>query len=83
MGHARGVILLKAAELNLPVYPYAATKIKKSLTGNGRASKAQIQKMVQVTLGLSALPEPSDTADAVAIALCHCRSLKQEAAFTR
>lgn len=77
MGHARGVVFLKAAEAGLPIFPYAATRVKKSLTGNGRASKEQVQLMIRSTLGLSEVPEPADVADALAIALCHCRSLKQ------
>jgi len=75
MGHARGVIFLKAAEAGLPIFPYASTRIKKSLTGNGRAGKEQVQLMIRSTLGLTEIPEPPDVADALAIALCHCRSL--------
>jgi len=75
MGHARGVLFLKAAEAGLPVYPYASTRIKKSLTGNGRASKRQMQLMIASTLGLPEPPEPPDVADALAVALCHCRAL--------
>ncbi len=75
MGHARGVIFLKAAEYHIPVIPYAATRIKKSLTGNGRASKSQMQLMIRSALGLSAIPDPPDAADALAVALCHCRAL--------
>ena len=74
MGHARGIIFLKAAEANLPVYPYAATRIKKSLTGNGRASKRQMQLMICSIFGLKEVPEPPDAADALAVALCHCRA---------
>lgn len=70
MGHARGVILLCAGKLGIEVRSYAATKIKRFLTGNGRATKEQMQRVVQTTLGLSALPEPPDVADALAIALC-------------
>jgi len=77
MGHARGVVFLKAAEAGLMVFPYASTRIKKSLTGNGRASKEQVQRMIRSTLELTAVPEPADVADALAIALCHCRSLAQ------
>lgn len=69
MGHARGVILLAAARQGIPVQDFSATQIKKSLTGNGRASKAQMQRAVRVTLGLERIPEPSDVADAIAIAL--------------
>jgi len=75
MGHARGIIFLKAAEANIEVFPYASTRIKKSLTGNGRASKNQVQLMIKSALGLNEVPEPPDTADALAIALCHCRAL--------
>lgn len=78
MGHARGVILLKAAEAGLPVFPYASTRIKKSLTGNGRASKRQVQLMIASTLSLREIPEPPDVADALAVALCHCRALMHD-----
>ena len=75
MGHARGVVFLKAAEAGVPVFPYASTRIKKSLTGNGRASKQQVQLMIKSTLDLAEVPEPPDTADALAVALCHCRAI--------
>lgn len=75
MGHARGIIFLKAAEAGLAVFPYASTRIKKSLTGNGRAPKQQMQLMIRSTLGLAAVPEPPDVADALAVALCHGRML--------
>ncbi len=70
MGHARGVILSTAARNGLEVRSYAATRIKRYLTGNGRAAKGQIQRAVQRELGLAVLPEPPDLADALAIALC-------------
>jgi len=71
MGHARGVVLLAAAECSVPVCSYSATRIKQALTGNGRASKEQIQRAVQVRLGLEKQPSPPDVADALAAALCH------------
>jgi len=71
MGHARGVIFLAAAQRDLPVVSYNATRIKKSITGNGRASKEQVQRTIQRELGLVQLPEPPDVADALAVALCH------------
>ena len=74
MGHARGILILKAAEAGVPVVSYAATRIKKSLTGNGRASKLQMQKMIGSALSLVETPESPDAADALAVALCHCRS---------
>jgi len=70
MGHARGVILLAAARLDIEVRSYSATRVKRYLTGNGRATKAQMQRAIRVTLGLLTLPEPADVADALAIALC-------------
>ncbi len=71
MGHARGVICLAAGVHNIPLHHYAATQVKSALTGNGRASKEQIQQMVRRTFGLLQTPRPPDVADAVAIALCH------------
>lgn len=71
MGHARGVICLSAAHQNIPVHNYAATQVKKMLTGNGRAPKAQIQFAICREFGLTIMPEPPDVADALAIALCH------------
>jgi crossover junction endodeoxyribonuclease RuvC len=71
MGHARGVICLAAVEAGIPVVHYSATQIKKILTGNGRAPKAQVQRAIQRELALSTIPDPPDIADALAIALCH------------
>lgn len=70
MGHARGVILQKCAQAGIEVKSFSATRIKKSLTGNGRASKHQVQRTIQTVLSLSCLPEPDDVADAMAAALC-------------
>lgn len=71
MGHARGVIFLAASIGAIPVISYSATRIKKTITGSGRASKEQVQRTVQRELGLPQLPEPPDVADALAAALCH------------
>jgi len=71
MGHARGVICLAAQQAGLQVNSYAATKIKKLLTGNGRAPKAQVQQAIVQPFRLAQPPEPPDVADALAIALCH------------
>ncbi len=71
MGHARGVICLAAAQAGIPVVNYAATQVKKILTGSGRASKSQVQRAIQLELGLDAPPDPPDVADALAIAVCH------------
>ena len=71
MGHARGVIGLAVGQNELPLHSYAATQIKKVLTGNGRAPKVQVQHAVARQLNLREIPEPADVADALAIALCH------------
>ena len=71
MGHARGVIFLEAAQHKIPVVSYAATQVKKLITGNGRASKEQVQRTIQHELGMTKLPDPPDVADALAVALCH------------
>jgi crossover junction endodeoxyribonuclease RuvC len=78
MGHARGVILQKSAASGATVKSFAATRIKKSLTGNGRASKAQMQRAIQTVLALPAPPEPNDVADAIAAALCCSNILNYE-----
>ncbi|MCA9252950.1 MAG: crossover junction endodeoxyribonuclease RuvC [Phycisphaerae bacterium] len=70
MGHARGVLLSIAGQSRIPVVGMAATRIKRFLTGNGRASKVQVQAAIQATFGLSEPPEPNDVADAIAIAYC-------------
>jgi crossover junction endodeoxyribonuclease RuvC len=72
MGHARGVILLAAAEAGIAVESYPATLIKKTITGNGHAAKWQMQEAIRRELNLPQVPEPPDVADALAIALCHC-----------
>jgi crossover junction endodeoxyribonuclease RuvC len=79
MGHARGVIFLAAAQQGIPVVSYASTQVKKLVTGNGRASKDQVQRAIQGELGLAALPDPPDVADALAVALCHYYQNKLEA----
>jgi crossover junction endodeoxyribonuclease RuvC len=71
LGQVRGVALLAAARAALPVAEYAPLKIKASVVGYGLAKKNQVQFMVARLLGLDALPEPSDAADALAIAICH------------
>jgi crossover junction endodeoxyribonuclease RuvC len=79
MAHARGVIVLAAALRGVPVHGYAASRIKKSLTGSGKAPKEQMQHAIRVELGLDAPPEPHDVADACAVALCHYRMARNTA----
>jgi crossover junction endodeoxyribonuclease RuvC len=70
LGHARGIALLVAGQLNLPVFEYSPLEIKSSIVGYGRAEKHQVQSMVQVLLQLPDKPPP-DAADALAVAICH------------
>jgi crossover junction endodeoxyribonuclease RuvC len=70
MGHARGVILARAAANGLKLLGVSATRAKKTLTGHGRATKEQMQRAVAMALRLPVLPEPHDVADAIAIGLC-------------
>jgi crossover junction endodeoxyribonuclease RuvC len=71
LGQVRGVALLAAARLGLPVAEYAPLKIKSSVVGYGLAKKEQVQFMVARLLHLEELPQPADAADALAIAICH------------
>ena len=71
MGHARGVLNLAASMQEIDVFDYAATAVKASLTGNGRAPKAQMQRAIRHALKLKQDPEPPDVADALAVAFCH------------
>lgn len=73
MGHARGVVLALAARRGMTIVNLPSTRVKKTLTGNGHASKVQIQRAVAATLRLATLPEPHDVSDAIAIALCGLR----------
>ena len=74
MGHARGVICLAAQQAGIPIAHYGATKVKRLLTGSGRAPKLQMQQAIQRELKLREMPEPADVADALAIAMCHIYS---------
>ncbi len=71
VGQARGVVLLLAAQHDLPVHEYKPSEVKQTVTGYGKADKQQVQEMVRLLLGLERAPHPDDAADAAAIALCH------------
>ena len=75
MAHARGVLLLAAAQRGLAVEHLPATEVKKAVAGYGHASKRQVQLAVQAQCRLAEPPSPPDVADAIAIALCHGRRL--------
>ena len=71
IGRAQAIAILAAANQGLSVYYYSPATIKQQITGYGQSDKRQIQEMVKIQLGLSELPQPSDVADALAIAICH------------
>jgi crossover junction endodeoxyribonuclease RuvC len=71
VGQASGVVLLLAAEHGLEVTSYTPPQVKQAVTGSGSAPKEQVGYMVKALLGLAAVPTPADTADALAVALCH------------
>ena len=74
VAQARGVILLSAKLGNCDVFEYTPLQVKQSIVGYGRAEKKQVQEMTKQLLGLSAVPKPDDTADALAMAICHAHT---------
>ncbi len=71
VAQARGVILLAAQKSNVDIFEYTPLQVKQSITGYGRAEKHQVMEMVKNHLRLNSIPKPDDTADALAIAICH------------
>jgi crossover junction endodeoxyribonuclease RuvC len=71
VAQARGTILLAAQMNGVPIYEYTPLQVKSAVVGFGRAEKAQVMEMTRSLLGLSKVPKPDDTADALAIAICH------------
>ena len=74
VAQARGVIVLAAERSNVPVFEYTPLQVKSAVTGYGRAEKKQIMEMTRMLLGLKSVPKPDDTADALALAVCHAHS---------
>lgn len=74
VAQARGVLLLAAMNNNIKIAEYTPLQVKQAVAGYGRADKNQVQQMVKLLLGLESVPKPDDTADAVAIAICHGHS---------
>lgn len=74
VAHGRGVILLAAERLGVPVYEYTPMQVKQAVVGYGAAEKRQVMLMTQRLLGMKQIPKPDDAADALAIAICHSRS---------
>jgi crossover junction endodeoxyribonuclease RuvC len=77
VGQARGVVLLTAAQHGTPVREATPNEVKSAITGYGAADKEQVQRMVQLVLGMAELPRPDDAADALAIAVCIANRLGQ------
>ena len=71
VSQARGVIMLAAQKCRIPVFEYTPLQVKQSVVGYGRAEKKQIQEMTKRILNLQEVPKPDDTADALAMAICH------------
>ena len=71
VGQARGVVMVASARAGVGCVEYPPARVKQAVCGYGRAEKAQVQKMVQVILGLAEEPTPSHAADALAVAICH------------
>ncbi|PKB66621.1 MAG: crossover junction endodeoxyribonuclease RuvC [SAR202 cluster bacterium Io17-Chloro-G3] len=76
IGQAQGLALLVAAENDIPVQGYPPRKVKHAITGNGAATKEQIQQATMLHLTLAAPPVPDDAADALAVALCHLQEAR-------
>lgn len=76
IGMSRSIAILAATLVDIPVFEYSPTQAKLAAVGKGRGSKSQVQRMVQVLLSLSSIPEPADAADALALAICHIHHAK-------
>ena len=74
VGQARGVALLTLVNNNLPITEFTPSQVKQAVSSYGKASKAQVQKMVKMILKLEKLPQPDDAADALAVAICALNS---------
>lgn len=74
VAHGRGVILLAAEKLGVPVFEYTPMQVKQAVTGYGKAVKKQVQEMTRMLLNLPAVPKPDDTADALAMAITFCHT---------
>jgi crossover junction endodeoxyribonuclease RuvC len=83
LGHARGVALLAAAAVGVPIAEYTPAEIKRAVVGFGRAEKPQVGQMVKLLLRLDAPPSPHDAADAIAVAICHIHHAHGAAALAR
>lgn len=74
VAQARGVIVLAAKNHGIPIFEYTPLQVKQAVVGYGKADKNQVQQMTKAILGLEKIPKPDDTADALAIAICHAHT---------
>lgn len=74
LAEVRGVVLLAAEQHGIPIHSYSPRQVKASVAGYGHATKEQVQLMVRAILSMQEVPEPSDAADALAVALCHLQT---------
>lgn len=74
VAHGRGVILLSAEKLGVPVFEYTPMQVKQAVAGYGKADKKQVMLMTQRLLNMKQIPRPDDAADALALAICHSRA---------
>jgi len=82
LAEVRGVVLLAAAQHNIVVHSYSPREVKSSVAGYGHADKRQVQEMVRALLMMQEIPEPSDAADALAVALCHLQAEQTRRRFS-
>jgi crossover junction endodeoxyribonuclease RuvC len=82
LAEVRGVVLLTAAQHNIVVHSYSPREVKSSVAGYGHADKRQVQEMVRALLTMEEIPEPSDAADALAVALCHLQAEQTRRRFS-
>lgn len=78
VGQARGAALVALAVAGIPVHEYTPLEVKQAVTGYGRAQKHQVQEMVRALLRLAEPPRPDDTADALAVAICHFHAARMQ-----
>jgi crossover junction endodeoxyribonuclease RuvC len=83
LGRAQAIAILAAANQRLPVFRYPPALVKQNVTNSGNSSKAQVQEMVRIQLGLAKSPEPSDASDALAVAICHLHQRQFDSLLNR
>lgn len=78
VAQARGVIVYEAAKRNIDIFEYTPLQVKQAVVGYGRAEKNQVMELTRQLLKLKSVPKPDDTADALAIAICHAHSFNSQ-----